>query len=135
MKKLTRTKSTPPPVTRNTTQRNTILAAFREADRPLSPTEVLDRTVKKIPRVGLTTVYRTIKKGLEDGVLETVSVPGQPPRYEVAGKKHHHHFLCRRCDRLYEVDRCFGPVTKYAPPGFTVDDHHITLYGICKSCR
>ncbi len=120
---------------RNTKQRDAILAAFGEANRPLKPEEVLKRASKKVSRMGLATVYRAIKTCVEQGVLETVTVPGEPSRYELAGKHHHHHFLCRKCDSMFEVDRCFHGVEKGAPSGFVVEDHHVTLFGVCSDCR
>ena len=120
---------------RATKQRDAILKVFHDADRPLKPEEVWNLAMKKVARMGLTTVYRAIKACVEQGILTSVSVPGEPPRYELSGKKHHHHFLCRACDGMYEVNRCIGKIESSAPPGFLVEDHHITLYGVCKECR
>lgn len=100
----------------------------------MSPQEVLDTTKSRIPEIGIATVYRNIKSFVEAGTLKTVPVPGQPDRYEMSGKKHHHHFFCRKCERAFEMEGCPGSFDNLAPDGFQVQDHEIYLYGLCKDC-
>lgn len=104
------------------------------ADRPLSPQEVLEMAGHRIEGLGIATVYRNIKQLVEDAWLTTVELPGEPPRYEVAGKAHHHHFHCRRCARVFEVPGCALSVKPALPKGFTVTSHEIVLYGTCDGC-
>ena len=121
-------------VKRQTRQRTAIRAAFDGARRPLSPQEVLRLARPAVKRLGIATVYRTLSALVEEGLLIPIALPGQPPRYEPAGKGHHHHFQCRRCDRIYEVEACPGSVLLLAPKGFSVDGHDILLYGTCADC-
>ena len=80
---------------RQTSQRAAIRAALELTDRPLGPKEILDLAQQQIPGLSLGTVYRNINQLLDDGFLAPVVLPGQPARYERAGKHHHHHFHCR----------------------------------------
>jgi Fur family ferric uptake transcriptional regulator len=107
--------------------------AFLEADRPLSPQEVLELARKRVPSLGLATVYRTLKGLVEEGFLTPVALPGEPPRYERAGRGHHHHFLCRRCGRVYELFGC-DLLESALPPGFQAEGHEVTVYGRCPEC-
>lgn len=120
---------------RKTRQRDSILETFRASNGPLSPQEVLDATKQRVPEIGIATVYRNIKSFVEAGLLKSVPIPGQPDRYELAGKKHHHHFFCRSCHRAFEMTGCPGSLESLAPSGFTVEGHEIYLYGVCKDCR
>lgn len=120
---------------RRTRQRDAIREAFQAADRPLAPTECLDLAAEDVPGLGIATVYRNIKRLLDAGWLRVVELPGAPDRYEVAGKSHHHHFHCRECDGLYEVEDCPGSLAGLAPTGFVVERHEILLYGLCDGCR
>jgi hypothetical protein len=61
-------------------------------------------------------------------------LPGEVARYELAGGGHHHHFQCLSCQRVFEVEACPGNLASLAPPGFTVEDHDLTLYGRCNEC-
>jgi Fur family ferric uptake transcriptional regulator len=123
-----------PPQTRQTRQQAAIREAFLGSDRPLSPQEVFDDANTRVAGIGLATVYRHLKALVEDGWLVAVELPGQPPRYELGGKRHHHHFHCRACGRLFDIPGCPGRIGATAPRGFEVEDHEITLYGRCPEC-
>ena len=119
---------------RKTQQRFAIRKAFEEAARPLSPQEVLAASQSHQPGLGIATVYRNIKALVDSGWLRPVGLPGVPDRYEVSGKDHHHHFHCRTCDGVYEVESCPGDLDKIIPDGFELDSHEIILYGVCGDC-
>jgi Fur family ferric uptake transcriptional regulator len=120
---------------RATRQRDAIEAVLESAGRPLSPTEVLERTREVIGTVGLATVYRNLKRLAEVGVVHPVDLPGEGTRYEVAPSHHHHHFQCLECRRVFDTRGCPGDLRRLAPPGFSVERHEVTLYGRCPSCR
>lgn len=119
---------------RGTRQRQAIRRVLEIADRPLSPQEVLDHAQGVIPGMGLATVYRALKTLVEEGWAVAVDLPGKPPRYELAGKDHHHHFHCRGCGRVFEVSGCPGNITAITPPGFRLEGHEVVLYGVCPEC-
>ncbi|WP_105316663.1 zinc uptake transcriptional regulator [Thermus tenuipuniceus] len=118
---------------RSTRQRRAIREVFLEVGRPLSPQEVLELAKRKVPSLGLATVYRTLKGLVEEGFLTPVALPGEPPRYEPAGRAHHHHFLCRLCGRVYELLGCDLALT-HLPPGFQAEGHEVTVFGRCPEC-
>jgi len=115
-------------------QRAAIRAAFERADRPLSPSEALAAAQQRVERLGIATVYRNIRSLVDEGWLAEVPLPGAPNRYEIAGKHHHHHFRCRICDRVYEVDSCPPDLRELIPRGFRLEGHDITLFGRCADC-
>lgn len=119
---------------RHTQQREAIRRAFASADRPLSPGELLAAAQTEVPRLGVATVYRHLRALVESGWLAEVPLPGAPSRYEVAGKHHHHHFRCRLCDRVYEVEGCPPDLSALLPRGFRLEGHEITLLGTCDGC-
>jgi Fur family ferric uptake transcriptional regulator len=119
---------------RNTRQRSAIRTAIAQADRPLLPQEVLDAAQQEVPGLSIATVYRNLKALVEEGELQAVKLPGENPRFELVGHKHHHHFQCRQCHRVFDVHGCAGNFTRLAPKGFIVEDHDLTLYGRCTHC-
>lgn len=121
-------------VSRKTRQREALQAALERADRPLSVAELLDAAAKRIDGLGIATVYRNVRALLDDGWIVSVELPGEPTRYERAGKAHHHHFHCERCDRVFDLSGCFDNLRKLAPSKFRVKEHALTLYGLCASC-
>lgn len=120
--------------TRRTQQRDAIRKTFEEACRPLGPQEILDLALEKAPGLGIATVYRTVKKFLRDGLIQTVELPGSPNRYELTGLDHHHHFCCRACDKVYDIEGCPDRVADLAPEGFQLEGHDVVLYGVCSAC-
>jgi Fur family ferric uptake transcriptional regulator len=119
---------------RKTRQRAAIKAAFESIDRPLSASEVLDSASSQVEGIGIATVYRAIRALLDEGWLSAVELPGEPPRYEVAGKAHHHHFRCNDCGRVFEVHSCLADMQRIAPAGFLVTGHDLILFGCCPDC-
>ncbi len=119
---------------RTTQQRTAIREAFERADRPLSPAEALEVAQESVPGLGIATIYRNVKALVEENWLAEVLLPGAPSRYEVAGKHHHHHFRCRVCDRVFDVDACPPDLRALTPSGFKLESHDITLFGRCATC-
>lgn len=119
---------------RQTRQRAAIARVLREAGRPLSPQEVLDAAQRRVPRLGMATVYRTLNALVDDGEMHAIQLPGQPSRYERADLGHHHHFYCTACDRVFDIDGCALKPAFHLPAGFEVHDHEITLTGRCPQC-
>jgi Fur family ferric uptake transcriptional regulator len=122
-------------VKRRTSQREAIRQALVDAGRPLSPLELLQAAKRASPRLGLATVYRNLRHMIDADVVRAVVLPGMADRYEITVPRHHHHFHCRACDRVYEVEGCPGDLRSLAPRGFRVEAHELTLHGLCATCR
>ena len=120
---------------RSTRQRQAIRNVLEEVGRPMSPAEVLDAARSKVPRLGIATVYRTLGGLVDEGSIIPVALPGEPPRYEVAGKGHHHHFHCRTCGKVFELEGCPADLSSLTPAGFRLESHEIVLYGRCSTCQ
>lgn len=105
------------------------------AGRPLLPSEILAEAQRDVPALGLATVYRNLKQLTAAGEIQLVELPGEPPRYELSGHEHHHHFRCNTCTRVFDVHACPGDMRKLAPRGFVVQAHELTLYGLCSDCK
>jgi Fur family ferric uptake transcriptional regulator len=96
--------------------------------------EVLSAAHRHCPGLGVATVYRNLKALLQEGTIVTVELPGEAARYEPAGRSHHHHFRCRRCDRLFEVPGCRQAPLGRPPRGFVAESHEVVWYGRCATC-
>ncbi len=122
---------------RQTTQRVAIENAFTAAGRPLGPQEILEAARDEVPSLNLATVYRTLKRMVDDRILHPVELPGESPRYELqeAADKHHHHFRCRKCDAVFDLNGCVNGLSKLLPAGFQMSGHDIVIYGDCRACN
>lgn len=119
---------------RSTRQKRAIEAVLEKHANPLTAPEILDLALKEVPTLGLATVYRSLRALTRDGRVVSVEIPGQMPRYERSDKGHHHHFVCRLCGGVFELQKCLAGIQKMAPPRFHVEDHEIILYGACEAC-
>lgn len=121
---------------RQTPQRVAIESAFVSAGRPLGPQEILDAARERVPSLNLATVYRTLKRMVEDHAIHPVELPGEPARYELqaAAEHHHHHFRCRSCDAVFDLEGCVEGLKKLLPKGFRMTGHDIVIYGVCPRC-
>lgn len=119
---------------RSTRQRHAIRSVIRGARRPLSPQEVLEGARRSVRALGLATVYRNLKRLVDEGAVQVITLPGESPRYELRESGHHHHFQCTTCRRVYDVPGCPGDLRRMAPRGFRVEHHDVTLYGRCSDC-
>lgn len=120
---------------RSTKQKEAIRAVLEEQKGPLLPDDIHRLALKAVPSLGIATVYRSLKTLQEEGQVCCVEIPGQAPRYERSDKGHHHHFHCRDCGQVFDLQKCVGGgIKNLAPAGFEVTDHEIILYGRCKTC-
>jgi len=119
---------------RKTDQRAAIYETLKNSKRPLSVQELLEEAQKVYPGLGIATVYRNIKRLLEDDTICRVELQGSVCRYELTELEHHHHFHCQACKKVFDIHACIGNVEQLTPAGFTTDSHEIILYGRCPQC-
>jgi Fur family ferric uptake transcriptional regulator len=119
---------------RNTRQRGAIRRALQRASRPLTPNEILGDARHEVAGLGVATVYRNIRALLEERWLVAVELVGEPARYELAGRPHHHHFRCRICERVFDVPCTTTSFDDVLPEGFRLEKHEVVLHGRCAEC-
>ncbi|MFA5594049.1 MAG: transcriptional repressor [Trueperaceae bacterium] len=124
-------------MSRRTEQREAILHTLAEAEGPLTAQEVHDRARAVHPTIGLATVYRNLSSLEQDGAVVAVHLPQDATRYETAGRGHHHHFRCVKCQTVFEIEgSCPVALLEGAtlPGGLTVLGHELVFFGKCASC-
>lgn len=133
--------ATPTLGTRQTRQREVIFEVLRQAPGPLPVPEIHQRAGKLLPTLGLATVYRALKLLLASESVQSLVLPSGETRYKIAGSGHHDHFQCRACHQVFELQACPIHLAGSAcgqgaalPHGFRVEDHAVTLYGLCDAC-
>ena len=119
---------------RKTPQRLAFLKAIEEEDRPLRVGEILDLGRADVPTLDQATVYRNLNRLVDEGAVLRINHPTLGALYERTGKKHHHHFYCRICDRLLELPGCALDEKRHRPTGFRIESHELFLYGVCSEC-
>jgi Fur family ferric uptake transcriptional regulator len=91
------------------------------------------------PRIGRATIYRSVEKLVNMGLLDRIEFADGTHHYRVCGGgEHHHHLTCTQCHRVVDVDICL-PMDQLAAienqTNFNIEGHSITLFGSCEDCR
>jgi len=124
---------------KSTTQRDEIVNAFFNLKEHVSIEELHHKVQKKNPKIGYTTVYRTLKLLTESGLAHERQFGDGQARYEpVTTEEHHDHLICLKCGAIMEfenkkIEKLQDDVAKQH--GFEVKNHKLELYGYCKKCR
>jgi Fur family ferric uptake transcriptional regulator len=88
--------------------------------------------------IGLATVYRTLARLRDEGIVDALSHHGVEQCYRLCTDAHHHHLLCVSCHRVVEVEECnLGAWVDdvAARHGFVAEEHSIEISGRCAACR
>jgi Fe2+ or Zn2+ uptake regulation protein/O6-methylguanine-DNA--protein-cysteine methyltransferase len=118
---------------RVTPQRRAILGTFAGGPTEhLSAEEVHARALRDVPELGRGTVYATLAELNELGILGSVGAP-EPVRYET-NVEPHHHFRCRLCLRLFDVDIEPPSTAALEKEGYAVESVTVATDGICVEC-
>jgi Fur family peroxide stress response transcriptional regulator len=121
-----------------TVQRRRIFEALvGRTDHP-TPDQVYAAVQDTLPGVSRTTVYRVLDTLVRVGVLARASSPGAASRVDPRTARHHH-LVCERCERLFDVDEDAVP-HRIRPPdvrrsGFAIHGYSIYFTGLCAACQ
>ena len=125
------------PNMRLTTQRQIILEELARVTSHPTANEVYDMVRKRLPRIGLGTVYRNLELMAEGGIILKLEVGGTQKRFD-ATTTPHYHIRCIGCGKVDDIDvpvQAEINVKATAATNYTILSHHIEFSGICKECQ
>jgi Fur family transcriptional regulator, peroxide stress response regulator len=125
------------PQMRLTTQRQIILEELGKVKTHPTANEVYDMVRKRLPRIGLGTVYRNLELMSETGIILKLEVGGTQKRFD-ATVDPHYHIRCLSCGKvndieipvIEEINKTAAEISQYQVLG-----HHIEFSGICSECN
>ncbi len=106
--------------------------------RHLSAEDVYKELLNEEDSVGLATVYRVLTQFEDAGLVIRHHFEGDRSVFELNDEDHHDHMICAQCGRVTEFfdGRIESLQEKVAEDhGFSLQDHSLTLYGICACCQ
>jgi Fur family ferric uptake transcriptional regulator len=115
-----------------------IVDILANSSRAMSPIDLFDLGRKEYPNLGLVTVYRSIDKLEELGLVQRVHQAGGCHRYMRAARGHEHILLCTRCGRVryFSGDDLTELIdTTAQKSGYSIQEHWLQLYGLCAKCQ
>ncbi len=123
---------------RNTEARNTIVDVILDTNKALEPLEIFEIGRKRQSGLGLVTVYRTLEKLEELGLVQRVHQPGGCNKYLPAPHGHQHLIICTACGKaeFFNGDNLTSFMNEVAhTSGYTITDHWFQLFGLCSNCQ
>jgi Fur family ferric uptake transcriptional regulator len=111
------------------------LAALEDLGEHRSADEVRDRLTAGGHRMPRSSVYNVLTSLVRAGLALTADAGPGAVLYE-AGREWHHHFVCRSCQRVFDVDCLVGarPCLTAGTVVGVVDEAQVIFRGICTSC-
>ena len=107
------------------------------AIRHLSAEDVYKELLEEEESIGLATVYRVLTQFENAGLVIRHNFEGERSVFELNDADHHDHMVCAKCGRVDEFfdKRIEALQEKVAEEkGFKLQDHSLTLYGVCRRC-
>ncbi len=123
-----------------TEQRAIILQILVNLDDHLNAEEIHSIIQKEYPEqnIGIATIYRTLNFLEEVNLISSISFGSDGKKYEGNQKEHHDHLICTSCGKIVEfldndIEKKQEDIA--SKNGFTITDHSMQIYGLCKDCQ
>ena len=123
---------------RATSQRGLVLDIIRRGGRHLDADEIYRQARKKEPRISLSTVYRSLQRFKELGLVDEFHFDEDHHHYEAKAASEHHHLMCVGCGKIVEFDYdLLGDIARSVPEagGFEIMQAELRVAGYCAECR
>jgi Fur family ferric uptake transcriptional regulator len=123
---------------KTTRQREEIVKVFFNSTGHRNLAQIHAQVVKIDPKIGYTTVYRTLKLLTRFGLAAERKFDDGETRYEpVSAETHHDHLICLECGKIIEFEN--NPIETLQEEiarqyGFKILHHRMELYGRCIRC-
>lgn len=95
--------------------------------------EIYKKLKKNNPSLSKTTVYNSVEVLNENGLIQSVTITGNEVRYDFK-QEMHHHFLCKKCGEIIDIDVSCPNLGSMLECGHQVDEVHGYFKGTCSKC-
>lgn len=123
---------------RVTAARIAVLCSLDALQGHRSADEVREAVKESLGSVSTQTVYDALRTLSGAGLIRATDAPGHPARFEARTGDNHHHFVCRTCGDIQDVDCVVGSapcIEGAVGPGVLVDEAMVTYRGYCSTCN
>lgn len=122
---------------RITRQRQIILEELRKVSSHPTADEVFLMVRKRLPKISLGTVYRTLEILVENGVIQCLEMGGSQRHYD-GNSMWHCHVRCTICNKVADLPMAKElPIMEYAPADseYEITGYKLEFVGICPACK
>ena len=85
------------------------------------------------PSLSKTTVYNSLETLNKNNIIQVININGSHSRYDIK-KDLHHHFICKKCGRINDINISCPNINKIIENGYKIDEVHGYFKGTCKEC-
>lgn len=127
----------PESMIRLTTQRQILLEELSRENHHPTACELYDMVRKRLPRIGLGTVYRNLELMADSGMILKLEVGGFQKRFD-ATTESHYHIRCSNCNKLDDIEiKVPGNLVETAADQtlYKILGHHVEFRGVCPACQ
>jgi Fur family peroxide stress response transcriptional regulator len=121
---------------RLTPQRVHIVELLFELSHPTAD-RIYVMLAEKFPYVSQATVYSTLKKLKEIGVVSELTYGDKSSHFEVT-ETDHWHFNCKVCGEIYDLEANENEALMAVGSksgAFQIDNCRVEFYGVCANCK
>jgi len=115
-----------------------VVEILSTSERVLSPLQIYDLVQDKSPKLSLVTVYRTVEKLEEIGLIQRVHQPSGCQAFIATNVGHQHLLICENCGRVefFGGDRLEALMSEVShETGYKIAEHWLQLFGVCERCQ
>lgn len=127
----------PKSMARLTTQRQILLEELSKVTCHPTASEIYEMVRKRLPRIGLGTVYRNLELMADSGIILKLELGGEHKRFD-ATTAPHYHVRCTVCGKLEDVAlQVQEKITENAAQrtSYRVLGHRVEFTGKCPACQ
>ncbi|MBC5811061.1 MAG: transcriptional repressor [Candidatus Eremiobacteraeota bacterium] len=121
-----------------TSARRAIVDLLKSERRYLTAATIFAALKPAIPKLALSTVYRTLELLVGKGTVSTRAETNGEAGFVFCTDAHHHHAICTACGHVDEVD-CDAmerfKLDLLQNQSFVLDEHAVEFFGRCARCR
>lgn len=88
---------------------------------------------KKLPDIGIATVYRNLRRLVADGLVNTLETTKDCVHYD-ADVSNHAHFVCEKCGKIKDLFIASPMSDAVEQLGYEVKREKLIFYGVCPEC-
>ena len=116
-----------------TPQRLTIMKYLDEHRTHPTADRIYSDLKQNNPSLSKTTVYNSLDTLQNHNIIQSITISPSELRYDFK-KSMHHHFLCKRCGDIIDIELECPNIQKTIDQGHKVEEVHGYFKGICKKC-
>ncbi len=123
---------------KRTKVRRALIAHLQFLKKPVDAANIRSQLETEGLTVNKSTIYRELEFLLARGIIIEIHFGDGKKRYEIVGLPHHHHAVCKKCQRIedifldHDLIRVEERIRK--EKSFLVHTHNLEFFGLCRDC-